>query len=286
VATADPYAAAKRPVRQAIARARERLVRRREALARAQQAARDAERWREFGEWVLAYTHAVEPGQAELLAETGQGAPLRIPLDPALSAVDNAQAYFARYRKAQRAAEKVPAQLRRVALDLDDLEQLAADLELAESRPEVEDVRAVLVDAGHVKSKKRRRRGVPRSEPLALALPGDARAWIGRNSRQNDEVTFRRGRADDWWFHARGVPGAHVIVRATGDVLEPAAVARAAELAAHFSSLRAEPYVDVDYTRRRYVRRIPGAAPGLVTYSEEQTLRVAPRGPEPGELGA
>ncbi|HSJ58399.1 MAG TPA: NFACT family protein [Anaerolineae bacterium] len=286
IATADPYTAAKRPVRQAIERARERLARRRASLQRSLEEVGEAARWREWGEWLLAYAHTVEPHQEELVADTGE-ATLRIPLDPALSAVDNAQAYFERYRKAQRAAAEVPAQLQQVALAEQDLDQLAADLALAASRPEIEDVKEALVDAGHVPAGKRKRKsGVPRSHPLSLLLPGGVRVWIGRNSRQNDEVTFGRGTSDDWWFHARGIPGAHVIARAPTGELPPDAAERAAELAAYFSQHRGEPYVEVDYTRRRHVRRIPGAAPGLVTYGEERTLRVVPRGPLPAEQAA
>jgi len=121
---------------------------------------------------------------------------------------------------------------------------------------------------------------VARSQPLSLTSPDGFPILVGRNSRQNDEVTFRRAKGDDWWFHARGVPGAHVIVRAEGQALPPDTIRRAAELAAYFSRLRDESHVLVDYTRRRHVRRIPGAAPGMVTYSQEQTVRVAPRGPD------
>jgi predicted ribosome quality control (RQC) complex YloA/Tae2 family protein len=278
-ASADPYAAAKRPVREAIASARGRLEARRAALARSMEEAAEAERWRQWGEWILAYAHTVEPGQSELVADTGQGQVLHIPLDPQLSAVDNAQAYFARYRKAQRAGGEVPRQLREAELALRDLDQLETDLELASSRPEIEEVRRTLVEAGYLRSKKQRR-GMPRSEPLSLASPDGLTILVGRNSRQNDDVTFRRAAGGDWWFHARGVPGAHVIVRTEGADLPPGSLRRAAELAAYFSRLRGEPDVLVDYVQRRHVRRIPGAAPGLVTYSQEQTVRVPPRGPD------
>jgi predicted ribosome quality control (RQC) complex YloA/Tae2 family protein len=279
VASADPYATAKRPVREAIAAARGRLEGRRASLARSMEEASEAEQWREWGEWILAYAHSVEPGQTELVADTGQGRELHIPLDPQLSAVDNAQACFARYRKAQRAAEQIPRQLREVELALRDLDQLETDLDLAASRPEIEEVRSALVDAGHLRSKKRRR-GMPRSQPLALTSPDGLTILVGRNSRQNDEVTFRRASGDDWWFHARGVPGAHVIVRTEGGELPERTLHRAAEMAAYFSRLRGEPDVLVDYTQRRHVRRIPGGAPGLVTYSQEQTVRVPPRAPD------
>lgn len=283
-ASADPYAGAKRPVREAIAMARGRLVRRREALERSRAAAGEAGQWRQWGEWILAYIHTIAPGQTELLAETGQPEILRIPLDANLSAADNAQAYFARYRKAQRAAAGAADRLAEVDLGLRDLEQLETDLELAASRPEVEAVRAALVEAGHVRVKRMRDRKMARLEPLALPSPDGHSILVGRNSRQNDDLTFRQASGADWWFHARGVPGSHVIVRGAGQELPRATVRRAAELAAYFSRARQDASVVVDYTQRNHVRRIPGAAPGLVHYSQERTIRVAPLGPKAGEL--
>jgi predicted ribosome quality control (RQC) complex YloA/Tae2 family protein len=214
------------------------------------------------------------------VADTGQGEPLVIPLEPDKTSVENAQAYFARYRKAQRAAEGDPARLSEVQLALRDLEQIETDLELATSRPEIDQVRAVLIEAGHLRAKKSKPPKTARSQPLSLTSADGINILIGRNSRQNDLVTFRLARGDDWWFHVRGVPGSHVIVRSEKDTLPPATIQRAAELAAYFSQHREETDVQVDYTRRRYVRRIPKAAPGLVTYEQEQTIRVRPRGPD------
>ncbi len=285
VSSGDPYAAAKRPVREALERARGRLERRRQALERSLAEAEAADQWRQWGEWILTYGHTVAPGQLELVAETGEGEPLVIPLEPDLSAVDNAQAYFSRYRKAQRAAEAVPARLREAMLALRDLEQLEADLELAASRPEVHEVRETLIERGHLPAKKRQRWApLPRSEPLALESPDGLTLVVGRNSRQNDQVTFRLAKSDDLWFHALGVPGAHVIVRRGGQEVPTATIDRAAELAAYFSPLREEADVTVVYTERRHVRRVPGAAPGLVTYRHEGTIRVQPKGPSPREV--
>ncbi len=286
VVSGDPYAAAKRPVREALERARGRLERRRQTLERSLAEAEEADRWRQWGEWILAYAHTVTPGQEELVAETGDGELLVIPLEPDRSAVDNAQAYFARYRKAQRAAETVPSRLREAMLALRDLEQLEADLELATNRPEVHEVREALIERGHLPAKTRQRRTpLPRSEPLALESPDGLTLVVGRNSRQNDQVTFRLAKSDDLWFHAQGVPGAHVIVRRSGQEVPSATIGRAAELAAYFSPLRDEADVIVVYTERRHVRRVPGAAPGLVTYRHEGTIRVPPRGPSPHEVG-
>jgi predicted ribosome quality control (RQC) complex YloA/Tae2 family protein len=281
MASADPYATAKRPIREAITAARARLERRRQALQSAAAQVAEADEMRERGEWILTYAHTILPGQTELVAELGDDEVLIIPLDPDKSAVENAQRYFARYRKAQRAAEGGPGRLEEVTLALQDLDQLETDLDLADSRPAIDEVRAALSDAGHVRSKRKRMPKPGRSQPLSLTSADGLVLLVGRNSRQNDEVTFRRAQGADWWFHARGVPGAHVIVRAEGRDLPPATIRQAAELAAHFSRLRNEADVAVDYTQRRYVRRIPRAAPGLVTYTHVQTIRVVPRGPSP-----
>jgi predicted ribosome quality control (RQC) complex YloA/Tae2 family protein len=211
-------------------------------------------------------------------ADTGDGEILTISLDPEKSATENAQTYFRRYRKAQRAAEGVPARLEDTLLALRDLEQLETDLALAATRPEIDRVRDSLVEAGYVRSKRAKGSKVTAGKPLSVDSPDGLTILVGRNSRQNDQVTFRQGKSDDWWFHARGVPGAHVLVRSAGQPPPLTTVRRAAELAAYYSPLRSENNVLVDYTQRRYVRRIPRAAPGLVTYSQEKTIRVGPRG--------
>ena len=280
ITSQDPYAAAKRPLREAIEAARARLERQRRALEESMSRAARAEEWREWGNWILTYAHTIGPRQGELVIETGDGEGMTIPLDRSKTAVENAQDYFARYRKAQRAAEEGPARLEEVDLGLQDLEQIETDLDLSASRPEIEAVRAMLVDGGHLKVKRGRRAKAPRSQPISLTSPDGLKVLVGRNSRQNDEITFRRAKGDDWWFHARGVPGAHVIVRTQGKPLPEDTIQYAAGLAAYYSRLRKEVDVAVDYTRRRQVRRIRGAAPGLVTYSGEQTVRVAPLGPE------
>jgi predicted ribosome quality control (RQC) complex YloA/Tae2 family protein len=215
-----------------------------------------------------------------LVAEIGNDEVLVIPLDPSKSAVDNAQAYFGRYRKAQRAIEDGPARLEKVNLALYDLEQLETDLELASNRPEIDAVRVALADAGHIRVKRNRLVKAASSKPLVLTSPDGLTVLVGRNSRQNDQVTFRMADGEDWWFHARGVPGSHVIVRSMGKDLPPATIQFAAGLAAYFSRFRGEADAAVAYTRRRYVRRMRGAAPGLVTYAREKVIRVAPRGPE------
>lgn len=287
-ASIDPYAAARRSVQEVIATARARLESKRDSLESSLRKAADADKWRQWGEWILTYAHAIVPGQKELVAEPGDGQVLLIPLDASKGPAENAQAYFTRYRKAQRAAKGGPTRLRKAELEILDLDQLETDLALAASRPEIDAIRAILTQAGYARAKHSRARRSSKTSParpLSTISPDGMTIIVGRNSRQNDDVTFRMANGDDWWFHARGVAGAHVIVRAGGKPLPQRTIERAAELSAYYSGSRDESSVAVSYTLRRHVRRIRGAAPGLVTYSREQTIQVAPRSSDPSSDG-
>jgi len=101
--------------------------------------------------------------------------------------------------------------------------------------------------------------------------------WVGRNARQNEDVTFTKGRPEDLWMHARGVPGAHVIVKSAGRAVKPADLQRAASLAAYYSASRSEGHVLVDVTERRHVHKIKGGKPGMVTYRGESPIDATPR---------
>ena len=192
--------------------------------------------------------------------------------------MENAQRYFGRYKKAKSAAGEIPALLQRAELEKRYLDQLETDLDLAANRPEIQEVEAYLAEAGYIREKRRRRK-VGRSQPLAVNSKDGLVILVGKNSRQNEEVTFRRAAPDDLWLHVRGAPGAHVIVKTGGREVPEATLRQAAQLAAYYSQARDSAHVDVAYTERRYVRSIKGAGPGLVTYSREKTIRVASRNP-------
>ena len=271
------YAAAKRRVREAIFQARDRARRKREALDRAWVSQEQVDELRRRGEMILAYAHRVEPGQRELTAPVRPDEPpLLIELDPTISPVENAQRYFARYKKAKSAAGEIPALLQRAELEMRYLDQLETDLHLAANRPEIREVETCLAEAGYIREKRRRRK-VGRSQPLAVNSQDGLLILVGKNSRQNEEVTFRRAASHDLWLHVRDAPGAHVIVKTGGREAPEATLRQAAQLAAYYSQARDSTHVDVDYTERRYVRPIKGAGPGLVTCTQEKTIRVAPR---------
>jgi len=276
----EPYGFLRQSLRQAIARGRERQQKKQRALERSLAAREGIETLRQKGELILAYATRIASGQTELVVELEPGQPpLTIALDPRSSPVENAQRYFKSYRKAKAAADEVPALLEQVELELRYLDQLEADLELASTQPEVQEVRLALNEAGYMKGEGQRRKPA-RSQPLTFRSPDGLTILVGKNSRQNEEVTFHRASAGDLWLHARGVPGAHVIVRSEGQKVPEATLRQAAGLAAYYSQARQATRVAVDYTQRRHVRRVKGARPGLVTYDHEQTIHVTPRGAE------
>ncbi|MBA3274337.1 MAG: NFACT family protein [Chloroflexia bacterium] len=234
---------------------------------------------REWGETIFAYLWHIQPGDSQLVIDD-----LTIPLDPALSAKDNAQAYFDEYRKAQRAGARLPEHIAEAETERSYLRQLRVQADQAEGFAAIETIRQEFDE--HTGGRQpvgerpgnRSKKQAPRRVTGLTEVSGNV-IYIGRSGRENDQVTFDIGGAEDTWLHVRGVPGSHVIVR----WLRPAedederAVETAAALAAHYSGSRTGGLVEVDVTRRKNVRKIKGAGPGMVTYRNERTIAVRPQ---------
>jgi predicted ribosome quality control (RQC) complex YloA/Tae2 family protein len=269
---ADPYVAARQTVQKLIRTAAVRLNRR---LAKLRESLPDEERiqtLRVAGELLLTYQHQVDPGAREVTLQDYAGEPRLITLDATRTAVENAQAYFRRYEKARRAAKKIPRLIAELQAERAYLEQLDADLALAELRPEIDAVRGALAAAGWA-PKERQKAGVV-SAPRRFEEHGFP-IFVGRNARQNEQVTFERAGPEDLWLHVRGLPGAHVIIKRDRREVPDAVVQRAAELAAYYSRARdSETQVAVVVTERRFVRRMRGKYPGMVTVRNERTVWV------------
>ena len=268
----DPYATARYQVQVLIGQTRSRIERALKQLQAQVVADAEIDGLREAGELLLTYQGQVTRGAREITVPDHAGTPRTIPLNPTLKPVENAQAYFRRYRKAPRAAEDVSSRIAALTPDLAYLGQLAADLALAESRPEIDAVRGALVEAGWAPKPRQSTRGQT-GGPHRLEL-GEFSVYVGRNARQNEEVTFKRAAPDDLWLHIRGQPGAHVIVKTGGRAVPEDVIQQAAALAAYHSPARGENQVGVDVIERRFVRRLRGGRPGLVTYRNERTIWV------------
>jgi predicted ribosome quality control (RQC) complex YloA/Tae2 family protein len=270
----ESYAAAKEPLRTALSEARDRLARKRDALSKSMPGEGQIELLKTNGELVLAYAYQIKPGQTMLAAESGSGI-LKIPLDASLSPVENAQKYFKDYHRAKDSAARVPALLQEANAQVEYAEQMLNDLELAENRGEIDAVVQAAREAGLLTEARPRAKAIV-SEPRVVQSKDGFTIVVGRNARQNDQVTFRRARPDDVWLHARGVVGAHVVVLRAGREVPESTITEAAALAAHYSQARDESRVDVIVAPRKNVRRLRGGKPGMVTVRDERVVTVVP----------
>jgi predicted ribosome quality control (RQC) complex YloA/Tae2 family protein len=216
------------------------------------------------------YTHSADipAGAATYVPPTVPN--LTITLDPELDPKANAQAYFRRYRKAADALPHLEGRLATLASRAASLDELAFEIGRADAAA-LDDIAAALDELDGRRALPRPARGKPRAI-LRFEQPSGARIYVGRSPRENVEVTFRIARPDDLWFHARNIPGSHVVLQApAGAALAEDDLERAADLAATHSKARAATRVDVDYTERKHVRKQRDAAPGMVWYTGART---------------
>ncbi|HEX9058435.1 MAG TPA: NFACT RNA binding domain-containing protein, partial [Ktedonobacterales bacterium] len=291
---------------------RERCVRKSEILSAELASLSEADRLRAEGEALLTFqsdiparaaTFTVEHPFSVSVSADAAAEPLTIALDPRLTTVENANRRFARYHKLRRAAAAIPPQQVANAVELARLDQLLTDLALADTTAEIAHVRAEVAEAGYLRrggragallagragkakpgkgksgkpGKAAKQTGPAGGSPLRRQSSDGLTILVGKNSQQNEEITFRQATSADLWLHARGVPGAHVIVKSAGRPVPDRTLREAAALAARYSQAREDGSVPVDYTEQRHVRHMKGGGPGMVIYERERTLRVAPR---------
>jgi len=293
------------PLKKVLQAQLERCKRKSELLQQELTVSEDANRYRLHAELLLAYQNEVKQGQNNVVLRNffeNEQNPLdvSIPLDPRFDAVGNANRLFHKYHKLRRALSLVPEQIEKNALEQAVIEQLLADLMLADTPAEVALVKAEVQSAGYIRGAKNASSQMNASRkqshkskggkqqktkpappgggvPLHVQSRDGFTILIGKNSRQNEEVTFRQASAQDMWLHARGVPGAHVIVKAGGRDIPRRTLEQAADLAAYYSQARESTSVPVDYTLQRYVRHMKGGGPGMVLYEREKTLYAEPK---------
>ena len=241
-----------------------------------------ASSYRETGDLIIANLYRLSRGDRVVsLIDYNQDPPasVTVELDPRLSPSDNAERYYKLYRKAKKAREVLTSQIALCREELAYLDSVSAFLDRAETEQDLSDLRDELYRAGYASRMKNyapSKQNKP-SRPIETMTPGGYRLLIGRNNLQNDHLTFRVAGRDDLWFHAKGVPGSHVILVCDG--AEPSAedYTFAASLAAGYSNAGGgEAVVPVDYTRVRNVKKPAGAKPGFVIYKTNYTANVTP----------
>lgn len=202
-----------------------------------------------------------------------------IELDPALTPAQNAQKYYREYRKAAVAEKVLREQIEAGEAELAYLDTVFDELSRAQGETDLLEIRRELEGEGYLRSRGRgkdRRAAQGAGAPERYLTAAGSEIRIGRNNRQNDQLTLKTARKDDVWLHTKNIPGAHVIVTAKGGAVDEETLLAAAKLAAAHSKAKDSSKVPVDYTQVRNVHKPAGAKPGMVIYEHYRTLYVAP----------
>lgn len=244
------------------------------------------EKYRIYGELLTTYGYSVSPCAKSVTVQNYYtNEELTIPLDPELSAIDNAKHYFDKYAKLKRTYEALSRLTAETKEELDHLDSIRTALDIAESEDDLAQLKEEMTDYGYIKrhytqtrnGKKPPKKAKLVSKPFHYRSSDGYDIYVGKNNYQNDELTFQFASGSDWWFHAKGIPGSHVIVKSKGGELPDRVYEEAGRLAAYYSKGRESDKVEIDYLEKRNVKKPNGAKPGFVVYYTNYSLIAPPR---------
>ncbi|MDE7352382.1 MAG: NFACT family protein [Acetatifactor sp.] len=232
--------------------------------------------FRVYGELLNTYGYEAAPGAKSLDAQNYYtGETVTIPLDPTLSATENAKKYFEKYGKMKRTYEALSELTREVKSEIDHLETISASLEIAQQEEDLTQIKEELIESGYIRRKGGTKKQKITSRPFHYISSDGFHIYVGKNNYQNDELTFRLASGNDWWFHAKKLPGSHVIVKLDGaEELPDRTFEEAARLAAYYSRGRDQEKVEIDYIQKKHVKKPGGARPGFVVYYTNYSMSI------------
>lgn len=234
------------------------------------------DKYRIYGEMLTTYGYSVEPGaeKTEVLNYyTNEN--ITIPLEPSISAMENAKKYFDRYSKLKRTFEAVTKQLEQTHEEIEHLDSIRTSLETAQNEEDLIEIKEEMTECGYIKKHytgKKSVRNNRKSKPIHYISSDEFDIYVGKNNFQNDRLTFELAVGNDMWFHAKGIPGSHVIVVTGGRKLPDSTYEEAGRLAAYYSKGRENGKVEVDYTEKKNIKKPGGAKPGFVIYSTNYSM--------------
>lgn len=237
------------------------------------------DKFRVYGELLNTYGYELEGGEKELKClNYYTGEEIRIPLDTQLSPQENAQKYFSRYNKLKRTFEAMTEMTRETRQEIDHLESISAALDIAVREEDLVQIKEELMEYGFIKKRSAgSKKPKITSRPYHYLSSDGFHIYVGKNNYQNEEVTFKIADGGDWWFHSKGIPGSHVIVKTEGKELPDRTFEEAGSLAAYYSKGRDSEKVEIDYIQRKFVKKAAGGAPGFVIYHTNYSLMAAPK---------
>lgn len=236
------------------------------------------DKYRIYGEMIHTYGYSV-PEHAKNFEAVNYytNESLTVPLNPDLTPAENAKKYFDRYSKLKRTAEALSTLLVETREEIEHLESIATALDIAVSESDLTQIKQELTAYGYIKkhAASTRRERVT-SRPFHYISSDGYHIYVGKNNFQNDELTFKMATGNDWWFHAKGQPGSHVIVKCGNDELPDRSFEEAAKLAAYYSKGRLAPKVEIDYIQKKHVKKTNGGKPGFVIYHTNYSMSIEP----------
>ena len=203
---------------------------------------------------------------------------VKIPLDPTISPQENAKKYFDKYSKLKRTAEALEQLLEETDSEIQHLETIATALDIAVSEDDLAQIKEEMMEYGFIKRKYvgNGKKVKINSKPFHYISSDGFHMYVGKNNLQNEELSFKVASGNDWWFHAKGQPGSHVIVKTNGEELPDRTFEEAGKLAAYYSKGKKAPKVEIDYTLKKNLRKPSGAKPGFVVYYTNYSLMIEP----------
>ena len=224
------------------------------------------EQFRVYGELLHTYGYEAKPQDKEIkVLNYYNKEELVIPLDPMLTAAENAKKYFDKYNKMKRTYEALSQYIKETKEEIAYLESVESALNMALMEEDLIQIKEELTQEGYIKRKNIKREKVT-SKPYHFLSSDGFHMYVGKNNYQNDDLTFQFATGNDWWFHAKNIPGSHVILKSEGKVVPDRTFEEAASLAAFFSKARGNDKVEVDYVEKKHVKKPSGAKPGFVVY--------------------
>lgn len=235
------------------------------------------EKYKVYGELLNTYGYHLKEGAKSLEAlNYYTNEMITIPLDAQLSAMENAKKYFERYQKLKRTYEALTALTVETKAEIAHLESIAASLDIAQNEDDLVQIKQELVEYGYIRRKGHEKKQKIKSRPFHYRSSDGFDIYIGKNNYQNEELTFKFANGGDWWFHAKKMPGSHVIVKAEGRELPDRTFEEAAMLAGYYSQGRDAKKLEIDYLQRKNVKKPNGSAPGFVVYYTNYSMAVCP----------
>ncbi len=239
------------------------------------------DKYKVYGELITAYGYQLEEGSKSLTCENYYtNEEITIPLDETISPLDNAKKYFERYSKLKRTYEALIVQLEETKEELSHLESISSSLDIALVEDDLVEIKRELMEYGYIKRHStdgKNKKQKVKSKPFHYISSDGFHMYVGKNNFQNEELTFKFASGNDWWFHAKGMAGSHVIVKlGNAEEMPDRTFEEAGMLAGYYSKGKELDKVEIDYIQKKHIKKPNSSKPGFVIYHTNYSLTIHP----------